>query len=520
MARSVADGTETPHRVIAHPALRILGMAIVAALLLALPGRTIATRSLEELFYIFDGVNRVLWGQVPGQDFVTSLGPLAYYLPAIGQWMGGWGAALPLAIALVLLLFAPVMAHVLTSRLHPVLALLMGAFLILVLAAPMNLGEPMNSLSFGQFHNRIAWVALALLFVMVLPPRLTCPISRDAAAAALLAFVAIYIRLTYGLLAVAFLIFMLTDARQRVWSALALLGLGLSVIAMELTWGGSTGYLQATSMAFGAGGVLRGSWGDIVDHILANFTDYVLLALIAGLSLWRKPNFRYALFFVLCAVGGFWLINHNEQRWGILTLHAAAVVAAERVLRQDDVSAPGLWANGSGARLFFLAMVLPTLLHNAVALGLHVSAAVTGNGRPILAAQMENVRLADLWTGGDFGGGNAYLGTIDEGIAALARLEPKPESLAVLGVADPFSIAMNLPPAFGMMPAMRWLNTIGPAHHPIPDQILSHADVVVLRKAASSVGPVGELYLPFLQQHYSPVSETEHWRVFRRTAAP
>ncbi|WP_435170249.1 hypothetical protein [Falsirhodobacter sp. 1013] len=497
-------------------------MAVLAALLLVLSDRTVATRSVEEFFYLFDGVNRVLWGQAPSRDFVTSLGPLVYYLPAWGQWIGGWGAALPLSSAVMILLLAPVMAHVLTSRLHPVLALLMGGFLILVLAAPMNLGEAMTALSFHQYHNRVGWVALALLLVLVLSPR--HPVAgRDAAAAALLAFVMTYVRLTYGLVAVAFLVFMLTDARQRGWAAGALAGLAVAALAMELVWGGTAGYVQATRMAFGAGGVLRGSWGDIIDHVLANFTDYVLLGLIAGLSLWRTPSLRYAIFFAFCALGGFWLINQNDQRWGILALHAAAVVAAERILREDDGLSSATWATPAGVRLFFLAMVLPTLLHNTVALGLHVSAAVGGAGRPMPVAGMEDVRLAELWTGGDFGGGNAYLAMVEEGIDALADLEPAPENIAVLGAADPFSLALNLRPLAGMMPTMLWLNTVGPTAHPPAARILVGADVVVLRKIPEGAGPVGELYLPFLAQNYTQISETEHWRFYRHarpTAAP
>ncbi|GGF79049.1 hypothetical protein GCM10011402_34630 [Paracoccus acridae] len=514
MAGQLVEGLPASRRLLARPALPILGMAILAAALLVLPGRTIATRGLEDLFHILDGANRVLWGQVPGRDFITSLGPLVHYLPAFGQWIGGWGAAMPVAMGLVLLVFAPIMAHVLASRLHPVLALLMAAFLVLVLAAPMNLGEPMTALSFAQYHNRIGWVALALLLVMVLPPLRVGTGWRDVAAAAILAFAMVYVRLTYGLAPLAFLVFMLADRRQRGWAALALVGLAVSALAMELIWGGTAGYLQATGMAFGAGGVLRGSWGDIIDHILVSFTDYVLLGLIAGISLWRRWSVGYALFFALCAIGGFWIINHNEQRWGILALHAAAVVAAERILREGDGPKPPVWGNAAGATLFFFVMVLPTILHNGIALGLHASAAVTGAGRPMPIAGMEDLRLADLWTGGDFGGGNRYLATVEDGISALADLQPAPESIAVLGAADPFSAALDLRPAPGMMPIMRWLNTMGPAHHPQAARIFAGADVVLVRKTGTN--PVHDIYLPFLDREFTRLPETEFWQIYRR----
>ncbi|MFD2815784.1 hypothetical protein ACFSYD_17695 [Paracoccus aerius] len=132
----------------------------------------------------------------------------------------------------------------------------------------------------------------------------------------------------------------------------------------------------------GRRGLLRGSWGDIIDHALVSFTDYVLLGLIAGISLWRRWSLRYALFFILCALGGFSIINHNEQRWGILALHAGAIVAAGRILREGDGPRPPILGNSAGATLLVLVMMLPTILHNGIALGLHVTAAVTGAGGP------------------------------------------------------------------------------------------------------------------------------------------
>lgn len=517
MAQPLASRSAAVEGILSRPGRLIIGMAVLAALLLVLPGRTVATRGLDELFYILDGANRVLSGQVPGRDFITAQGPLVHYLSAFGAWLGGWGAALPVAVGVVLVVLAPVMAHVLTSRLDPALALLSAAFLVLVLAAPMNLGEPMTALSFAQFHNRIGWVALALLLAMVLPPLQSGKDRRDAAAAAVLAFAMIHVRLTYGLAAVAVLAFILCDRRQRGWAALALLGAALGTLVTALIWGGLPGYLQATTTAWGAGGLLRGSWGDIIDHALVSFTDYVLLGLIAGISLWRRWSLRYALFFILCALGGFWIINHNEQRWGILALHAAAIVAAGRILREGDGPRPPILGNSAGATLLVLVMMLPTILHNGIALGLHVTAAVTGAGRPLPLPGMAGVRLADLWTGGDFGGANRYLGTVEDGIRALSALDPQPESIAVLGAADPFSAALGLRPAKGFMPVMRWLNTLGPTDHPAPEALFADAEVVLVRAGGSD--PVRALYMPFVESNFTLIRQTEFWQIHRRAPA-
>ncbi|MCD6069998.1 MAG: hypothetical protein K0S42_514, partial [Microvirga sp.] len=57
----------------------VLAVATICALLLALPGQTVTTRYLNDLFIFLDGVHRVSEGQVPNRDFHTALGPLVYY---------------------------------------------------------------------------------------------------------------------------------------------------------------------------------------------------------------------------------------------------------------------------------------------------------------------------------------------------------------------------------------------------------------------------------------------------------
>ena len=149
----------------------LLVIAASCALLLALPGQTVTTRYLNDLLLILDGAYRVTSGQIPGYDFHTPLGPLTYYIPAAGYILSGTlGGAMPAAMALVTLILSLPMIHVLGSRLHPVLTLLFGAFLLLILAVPINLGEGITSLTFAKFYNRIGWAAFGILLIMYLRP--------------------------------------------------------------------------------------------------------------------------------------------------------------------------------------------------------------------------------------------------------------------------------------------------------------------------------------------------------------
>jgi hypothetical protein len=130
----------------------VIVIGAVCALLLAVPGQTVTTRYLNDLFIFLDGVHRVSEGQVPNRDFHTALGPLVYYVPALGYWISGHlGGAMPVGMALLVLAIALAAAHIVSSRLRPAIALPLAIFLILVAAVPINLGESIAGLSFGMF---------------------------------------------------------------------------------------------------------------------------------------------------------------------------------------------------------------------------------------------------------------------------------------------------------------------------------------------------------------------------------
>lgn len=509
----------------------VLGFGVLCALALALPGQTVATRYLSDLFLILDHAHRVSWGQVPNQDFHTPLGPLASYVPAAGYWLSGHlGAAMPLGMALVLLVLAPVIAYVLASRLHPFLAMLFGGFLVLILATPINLGEGVNALTFAKFYNRIGWAVLGALLILHLRPR-QAPGSGalDGLCAAILTLVAMYTKATYGAAALGFLVLLLLDGRQRRWVLGALSAVAAAMLVVELAWQSSRAYLADLQGALAISGALRGSWGQILDHILVSLTDYVLVVLFAVLALRRTRSLRDALFYLYCGIVGFLIVNQNFQSWGIITLHAAAAVAAETILRHadDGIAAPERerWSAAAGAKLLFLALVLPTIVHCMLALGLHTVAATRRAGDPVPFASLDGVRFANLWTWGDHGGGLDYLKTITDGAAALAALNPRPERVAVLDTANPFSAALGLKPPRGDLPWLQWERTVGPPAAPRAADLLADVAVALEPKLpadsdAARADKEGRspaaFFRPVLAAEFEVVSESEHWIVHRR----
>jgi hypothetical protein len=495
-----------------RPATGILLVALACALALALPGETVTTAYVNDLFIFLDGAHRIAAGQVPNRDFHTALGPLVFYIPAMGYWLAGhFGGALPVGMALLVLAMAPVLAHVLTSRLAGVIALPFGIFLLLILAMPKNLGEGIGSLSFAMFYNRVGWVALAALLVMHLPARgrRLGQLWLDGFCATFLTVILVYTKVTYGLVALAFLSFVLFDQRQRLWAASAIAGTVLTAIVVEFFWRSSSAHL-ADLMLTGRVSALRRP-EDLALAFLRHLADYVLFGILVVFALWRSRRLRDMLFFGFCAGPGLLILNQNSQPWGIITLHAGAAVAAEVILRSLPPVEAGRRTLAAGAPLLLLALVLPTAIHSFLALGLHASLAVARAGEPFGLPAFDRVRLARQWSPADDPLTTAYLDSVRAGARALAALPMQPKQVSVLDFANPFSAGLNLPPPRGDSAWLHWGRNVSAEHFLPPEQLLGDVEVLMIPKWGINHIPLRELYQSYVADAFEPVVETESW---------
>ncbi len=498
----------------------ILGLGALLAALLVLPGQTVVTRALDQVFQSYAGIHRVLSGQVPGGELRAATGPLALLMPAWGHRIsGGYGGALPTALALGLVPMTLAAAHVLASRLRPGLAVLMAAVLLATLAAPMQPGEPVTFLSYSGLPNRVGWAAVALLLVMILAPFRDGPglgpgpAALDAAVAAVLVLLAFYTLASFAVVAAAFLLFVLLVGPRRLWAGLALLTAVLAAAAIELAWGGTRQYLADLGTAFEAGGWLRARPDQFLGHLRLNLTDFLLVGLIAATALWRRWSLALLTFLVFCVLARIWLIGQTDPRWSVLTLFAAAAVMAEHLLRaMDRTEGHGATLiNPAGVQLFFAALVLPTAVRCASAVALHGGAAIAGGGTPLPFAGLQDVRLVNLWTDQDFKGSHAYLDVVADGVTALSATGLEAPRLLVLEAPDVFSPILNLPLPRGN------IGSPGPdaAARVAPSDLLADVDVVI--EPLDAGGPIRDALAPELEASFARVVETEHWRLHRRS---
>jgi hypothetical protein len=504
----------------ASVAMLVVAIAAFCALLLALPGQTVTTKYLNDLFIFLDGVHRVMEGQVPNRDFHTALGPLVYYAPALGYWLSGnLGGAMPVGMALILLALAPAAAHIVSSRLRPAIALPLAVFVILVAAVPINLGESISALSFAMFYNRIGWSALALLLVLYLRPSQPSRYQAllDAASAALLIVLMLYIKISYGVVGLGFLVFMLLDPRQRGWVAAALvlvLGAGLLI---EALWGGTAAHIADLAIAGRVSGSL-----DTIDELFTalsrNLSDYVIFAVVVGLALWRTRSVRDFLFYSFCGGSGFMLITQNFQTWGIISLAAGVAVAVEMLARADGPAADRHRRTlTAGAQLLLLAFILPASFQHAAALGLHAALASTKQG---LAAPMPNfdrVRLVQLWSEGDYPLFSRYFASLDDGAQALTSLEGPSGKVLVLDFVGPFSAGLGLKPPYGDSTWYHWGRTVNEENYLPAKTVLRDVQIVMDPKwpvEVSTAEGLRRLYADYLAEHFDLAQETADWKIY------
>jgi len=501
-----------------------MAIAMACALLLALPGETVTTKYLNDLFIFLDGVHRISAGQVPNRDFHTALGPLVYYAPAAGYWLSGsFGAAMPVGMALIIAALAPVAAHILSSRLRLAIAIPLAAFLFLIAAVPINPGEGIEALSFAMFYNRIGWVALGFLLIMYVRPSRQSPyqILLDTGSAAFLVILMLYMKISYGLVGAGFLIMMLLDSRQWRWAAAAIASVLAIGLTIEAFWGGTAGHLKDLLLAGGVSGKLS-SIAALSGTFLRSLADYALFILFSALLLWRTRSVRDLLFLAFCAGAGFMLIIQNYQSWGIFSLPVGAAAAAELVARTGETTSQRQRRLLTvGVQLALLAFLLPAAIHNAAALGLHARLAGANQGQPVPLPNFKDIRLVQLQSEGDFQLFNRYLASLEDGARAIEGLELGNSRVVVLDFVSPFSAGLGLRPPHGDSTWYHWGRTVNEENYLPADELFRTAHVVMDPKwpiEVSTAEGLRRLYSDYVEEHFDLAQETADWKVYvRRT---
>jgi hypothetical protein len=515
---TLTQGSDTPRISGFGLCVAILGIGLLLAAVLAFPGRTVTTKYVNDLFIFLDGAQRIWSGQAPNVDFHTSLGPLAFYLPAAGYGLtGNMGAAMPVGMALVVILLALVAAPVIASRMRWTIGLPLAVFLLLIAAVPANPGEWIGEMSFAMFYNRMGWAALGLMFVVYLPRTRQTRRGEvvDAACAAILVVLMLYTKITYALVELAFLAFLLTDRTQRRWVALSMALVAVCVAGIELVWHGSLQHIADLRLA----GEVSGGFPSaevLVNVALKNLADLAIFSLFGVLLVVVTRDWRDLLFAGFCGATGLLIIEQNFQIVGILTLGAAAAVMSEVMMRQRQ-GVPS--SRPLGLPLLLLVLILPPSASHAITLGMHAVMATSDKGEPIALPRFGDIRLVSVWSDAQYGFFQRYNQTLADGRSLVTRVGAEGGHTAVLDFVNPFTAGMGLQPPRGDSAWYHWGRTLNSVHFPPPEVIF--ADVVVILDPKAPIEPwttggMRDIYRAFIDSHYQLVEESPDWRIYRR----
>ena len=497
---------------------------IICAALLIVPGATVSSMYVNDLLIFLDGGYRVVQGQVPNRDFHTALGPLNFYIPGIGYWLTGrLGLSMPVGLVVLALVIAPVMIHVFRSRLRPLVAVPLAVFLLLLLVTPMNTGETPIKVSFAMFYNRIGWVLLGILLVMHLRP--TNPVAGqrwwDATSAAMLTLLAVYIKMTYGVVAAAFLVLMLLQSGQRVWAFGAILLCGAAAVLIEVFWGGSQMHIAELVEATKVSGVTE--WQIYARSFIRTSGEYAIFLVFVGLAIWVRPRVSDFLFYGFCACAGFALINQNFQITGIVTMFVGAAVAAEIIQRRlPSTASPGMTTLLRGAPFAVIVLLLPIGLSSAAAIGVHATVAATKGGVHLGTPNGKDLRIVNILDPGQFRFYRQYGETLETGAALLAAIDAPSSRVLVMDFVSPFSSLVGLQPPEGGAAWMHDNRNFDLDFHLPAEEMLDGVDIVMVPKKPAAEGTTEKMlviYAPYLKEHFELARATKHWSLYKRREA-
>lgn len=546
-------------------AVWIAGTALFIALLVgwAILGRPLyATVMTHDVFIFIDAAHRIQSGLRPHLDFVTGLGALNFYGPAL------WGLVddpfrsfalfhvLALVVVLVLAAYAA-LTRALDAFAGVALMLYVGA----VAGSPSNLGDPAAALTFAMWYNRLCWALLLIVLVLFLAPRhghgATVTIG-DATAILVLGVAGFYLKITFatvaaGLAGLAFL----TVPHLRRPVLLAAVGAGLTLLWVELAVSGlHAAYLRDLRDIGAVNGV---SLLDPVRLLPDLKTLYEVTVATAAAGLYAgvvgRAGQRDLGLFVTILVTSNYLYSTNIQQSGLVGLAAVPLLAYVRVAASPDdaIRHRRLWAGSLAITL--VAFTAPEAATRYLSL-INYAAWSHDNAYPFAAPQ----RLADGLIAADAGvaGTHSFLARLDagespaavlaereayrhrhpidqaiyqveyaymiaQGAAALERaFQADPGGrgpVIVLDFANAISPALDLPPSRGDFAWFHEGRNIDAEHHPRPDELFRNARYVMAPNFSTTAGTrdfLLRLYGTFLSREYVLVVDGLLWRIWSR----
>lgn len=505
------------------------------------PGKSYIGVWLNDVMGLLDVAYRVHVGEVLYRDFQFSYGPLVAIIPAFGLDVGldaGSIFGFEGLISSVVLLATAMIA--LPRRLTAASATLVFLYVWLLTVVPIGDAQPFSRISWGTFYNRQGWAAIFLILLFYIEP---IRIERntkwmDSVALATLVLFEIYLKFTFGAVALSFVFANAVVSRYNRDVATRSLIIILSVAgALELIFHFHAAYLHSIVVqSHMMNGAAFSFWTRIFPFLVSNFA-LLLGCLGAALVLWLTGHRSMLVWiYVAGAIGATFLLRLTVGASGagwITALPAILVVLGELARRTaiHDSSSCGLplgysWNGHSvyfGCFSIVLIFILPEVLNRVIAMEDFVVKINRVHALPNLPKKLDSFLVPDSGVNDAEGiSTKEYMKTISDGANLLLSLNKKEKSVLTFDMVNPFPYVSGMrPPVYGY--PLFWMfgasYTADPKRLPSSGQLFGGVDYVMVPRSpyqAEQLENMQRVYGAYLTAHFYILKESTYWQLWQR----
>lgn len=292
--------------------------------LIVFHGKTYLSIMTHDTFVYFDGAYRLSQGQVPHKDFHTPLGAVAYLLPYLGLMMKkSFAGSLELSSFFLAIFVASCLILFLRGRASALISVLTIIMLLFLVMVPMNTGNTGNDLTHAMFYNRLGWVSLTIIFISYVLPK-TNSLKRiilEALIIAILLNFLFFLKITYFIFGIIFLVLLALKSRQQMYIAIYS-GTIAFIILLIMEWNFEIvrPYFQDLNSSITASGAVR---SNLMRYVLDNSMQYLCVVIVFFCAIssqtMKKIDF---IFIAFVSLAGLAIINQNAQKENIVILFA------------------------------------------------------------------------------------------------------------------------------------------------------------------------------------------------------
>lgn len=527
-------------------ALYVTGLAV---LLIAI-GPTLIMAPWD-VFILLDGAWRILSGQSPHTDFHNPIGSMTYFLIAGGMKFSDVSLnGIVYGSVFFLLAAASWGGLIFFGRLPPAYALLMTLFVATLSVATRPLGYHPSVTTYAMIYNRYAWVLLILVLVQlfVADGRETKWKNRfDAASVGLLLGFLFYCKISYFIVGAAAVGVALV-LRPRLRSAVFLTA-GCFVLICLGAWlalGVSAAEYVRDIHSAGQAQSLAHRLRTLVRALAHNFWQVPLAAavwyLLAKPRDWRNreawpDTLRVtAVYLFILTAALFLTVGNAEERSDIPLFFVAGIVLLHNVGRLGAQSLVPALRDRDWKYLISVGIVVVffgnIFSKDIMSIGYSIAGSISSAGKEtvtnrIAADSLRNFvipRNAQWRTA--YWLANEFPGRINDGLSLLQRHASSDTRLLVLALTDPFSFALGLPPAKGVLAWWDLNYSFNEQAHPAPSHLFAEANYVmvpILREedkgcCQPTVHVLLDLYGQYLKAHFFEIGRSGSWILMKRSA--